>query len=108
MTTTRADLALGAVQIDHLDAVVEGVHPVEDSLWDVQTQAVGPQHRFTGQEHIPVGAVHPGTLYSASFALLRVLLPVCPVHPPKERRKKKNGFFYNESARGIVGTRMKC
>lgn len=81
-TMGRADLATRAVKVDHLDAVVVGVHPIENALWDVQTQAVGPQHRFAGQEHISVGAIHPGPLNFASLALLRVFLPVSPVHPP--------------------------
>lgn len=83
---SAADLALGAVEVDHLDAVVVGVHPVEDPLGDVQTQAVGPQHRFTAQEHVPVGTVHPSPLDSTPLALLGVFLPVRPVHPPDEAK----------------------
>lgn len=82
--TAGADLAFRAVEVDHLNAVVVGVHPVEDALWDVQTQAIGPQHCFAGQENVPVGAVHPSSLNFTSLALLRILLPVCPVHPPEE------------------------
>lgn len=78
----RADLATGAVKVDHLDAVVVCIHPIENALWDVQTQAVGPQHCFAGQEHISVGAIHPSPLNFASLALLGVFLPVCPIHPP--------------------------
>lgn len=81
------DLAFRAVEVNHLNAVVVGIHPVEDALWDVQTQAVGPQHSFAGQEDISVGAVHPSTFNFASFAFLRVLLPVCPVHPPKDNKQ---------------------
>lgn len=83
-----ADLAFGAVEVDHLDAVVVGVHPVEDALRDVQAESVGPQHRFAGQEHVSVGAVHPSPLDLAPLALLRVLFPVCPVHPPEEAIKE--------------------
>lgn len=83
----NTDLSFGAVEVDHLNAVVVGVHPVEDALWDVQTQAVGPQHSFTGQEHVSVGAIHPSTLNFASLAFLRVLLPVCPVHPSKDNKR---------------------
>lgn len=78
-----ADLAPGAVEVDHLDAVVVGIHPVENALWDVQAESVWPQHRFAAQEDVSVGAVHPGPLDFASLALLRILLPVCPVQPPE-------------------------
>lgn len=78
----RADLTPGAVEVDHLDAVVVGIHPVEDALWDVQAESVWPQHRFAAQEDVSVGAIHPGPLNFAPLALLRVLLPVGPIHPP--------------------------
>lgn len=84
MAASAADLAFRVVQVDHLDAVVVGVHPVEKALRNVKTQAVGPQHCFAGQEHISVGAVHPSALNFPSLTLLRVLLPVCPVHPSGE------------------------
>lgn len=79
------NLALRAVEVDHLDAVVVGINPVKDALWDVQTQAVGPQHSFAGQEDASVGAVHPSPLDFTTLALLWILLPVGPVHPPKKR-----------------------
>lgn len=80
-----ADLSLGAVKVNHLNPVVVGVHPVEDPLRDVQAQTVGPKHCFAGQEHVSVGAVHPSPLNFTALALLGVLLPVCPVHPPEEQ-----------------------
>lgn len=85
----NADLALGAViKVDHLNAVVVSIHPVKDALRDVQAQTVGPQHCFASQEHVSVGAVHPSPLNFSSLALLRVLLPVCPVHPPEESTRE--------------------
>lgn len=85
-----ADLASGIVKVDHLNAVVVGIHPVEDALWDVQTQAIRPQQCFAGQEHISVRAIHPSTLNFATFALFRVLLPVGPIHPPEEATRESN------------------
>jgi len=75
-------LPLGAVEIDHLDAVIESIHPVEDLGWDVQAQPVGPQDSLGGDEDVAVGTIHPGSLNLAPLAVLGILLPVCPVHPP--------------------------
>lgn len=75
--------ALGVVEQHHFDAVIVGVHPVQHALLDVQTQTVGPQHVFGGDEDAGVGAVHPRLPYAAAIGVSRVLLPVAPVHHPE-------------------------
>lgn len=75
------NLSLSCVQVNHLNAVVVSIHPVQNALGNVQTQPIRPKHRLTGQEYLVVGTVHPGFLDLASIALGGVLLPVRPVHP---------------------------
>lgn len=79
---TLAHLPVCAIEQYGLDAVVEGIHPVEASCWDVQAQPIGPQHCLGGDKDVSVGAIHPGPLQPPSPTVLGVLLPVCPVHPP--------------------------
>lgn len=61
--------ALSGVEHHRLDAVVVGVHPVQHALLDVQTQAIGPQHVFGGDEDAGVGAVHPRLPYAAAVGI---------------------------------------
>lgn len=71
----------GVVEVDHVNSIVISVHPVEDPLRDVQTQAVGPQNCLMWYQNFSIGAVHPRTLDLPPLALLWVLFPVSPVHP---------------------------
>lgn len=53
-TSTPAHLPVCAIKQDGLDAVIEGIHPVEAPRWDVQAQPIGPKHCLGGDKDVSV------------------------------------------------------
>lgn len=81
---TSRDLPPRAVQIAAMDKVVLGVGPVKLLLAVVQREPVGPVD-IAVDDHASIRAIHTCPLD------LGDLPPVCPVHVPKEKRKKGVG-----------------
>lgn len=81
------NLSLSGVEVNQLNTVVVSIHPVQNALGNVQTQAIRPQHGLAGQEYLVMRTIHPSFLYLPSVALGGVLLPVSPVHPSGKREE---------------------
>lgn len=74
---------MAAVEVDFLDVVIVGIAPVHDAGGVVKGEAIGPQH-VGRDEDLTVRSIHPSLLYTSSAVNQLILLPVRPIHPPKE------------------------